>query len=695
MSFLAPIFLLGALAVAAPILFHLIRRTTRDKTPFSSLMFLLPSPPRITKRSRLENIWLLLLRCLIIGLLALGFARPFLQNAITDAGTSAPGKKIVVLVDNSASMRRESLWSDALAKADDVLKKTGLADDVAVFTFDQQLHSLITFEEWRQSRPEDRAPLTSKRLTSASPGWAATHLGNALIRASEIFDQGGQTPTNVTRQIILISDLQEGSRLDGLQGHEWPRGVELILDPVKAKRTSNAGLQWVPESEEAAMNTADTGPRIRVSNAPDSKREQFKLSWATTGSNATPPLEIYVPRSQSRIVPAPKSNGSVGESLVLTGDDADFDNTVYLLPPKPSKLQLLFLGADGESDSTQLLYYLKRASQQTRRQIVDVINREPSQQLLPTDLQTAQLLIVSETPPEAQINAARDFARNGRIVLLPMKTTAAAQTLGKLLGIETLAASEASTSGYAMLGQIDFQHALFAPFADPRFSDFTKIHFWKHRRLDAAMIPNARVIAKFDNGDPAILQVPLGKGSVVVFTSGWQPADSQLALSSKFIPLLYSLIEQSANTTAPKAQYFVGEEVPLADSSQPLTVRKPDGNEVVVTNGSKFAQTDLPGIYIVQPTQQRFVVNLAAEESRTAPLSADQLEALKLPVKKTLIESEVTAVQKQHHLQAAELEGKQKLWRWLIVAAVVVLMVETWLAGRLTQRSGVETAAQT
>src|SRR5947208_550265 len=38
MSFLAPLFLLGALAVSLPVIFHLIRRTTRERTPFSSLM---------------------------------------------------------------------------------------------------------------------------------------------------------------------------------------------------------------------------------------------------------------------------------------------------------------------------------------------------------------------------------------------------------------------------------------------------------------------------------------------------------------------------------------------------------------------------------------------------------------------------------------------------------------------------------
>src|SRR5258708_22230351 len=104
MSFLAPLFALGVLAVAGPILFHLIRRTTREKTPFSTLMFLQPSPPRITKRSRLENIWLLLLRCLVVALLALAFARPFLQRAMPGP-LPGSGQRTVILLDTSASMR--------------------------------------------------------------------------------------------------------------------------------------------------------------------------------------------------------------------------------------------------------------------------------------------------------------------------------------------------------------------------------------------------------------------------------------------------------------------------------------------------------------------------------------------------------------------------------------------------------------
>src|SRR5512134_3312828 len=132
MSFLAPFFLLGALAVAAPIIFHLIRRTSREKIPFSSLMFLQPTPPRVTRSSRLENILLLVLRCLVLGLLALGFARPLLQKPVS-ADAAGEGRRIAVLVDASASMRRDNLWADARARAGQVLKRAAPADTVGLF----------------------------------------------------------------------------------------------------------------------------------------------------------------------------------------------------------------------------------------------------------------------------------------------------------------------------------------------------------------------------------------------------------------------------------------------------------------------------------------------------------------------------------------------------------------------------------
>jgi hypothetical protein len=243
--------------------------------------------------------------------------------------------------------------------------------------------------------------------------------------------------------------------------------------------------------------------------------------------------------------------------------------------------------------------------------------------------------------------------------------------------------NEVAVKDYAMLGQIDFTHPLFAAFADPRFSDFTKIHFWKYRQFDAATLPGTRVLARFDSGDPAITQTPLGKGSVAVFASSWRPLDSQLALSSKFVPLFNTLLEQSSNLPVPKAQYFVGDEVPLAPSPQPLKIRQPNGTESDAAG--IFTATNEPGVYAITPGTQRFAVNLAPDESRLTPLPPERFTTLGVPLRKAARPAEAETARHEAQAQAAEIESRQKLWRWLLVAALVVLLLETLIAGRLSR----------
>ena len=122
------------------------------------------------------------------------------------------------------------------------------------------------------------------------------------------------------------------------------------------------------------------------------------------------------------------------------------------------------------------------------------------------------MLVLGAGADEAALAGARGFAEKGKTVLVPMISAEMTPMIRKLLEAPDFTATEAPARDYAMLARIDFQHPLFAPFADPRFSDFTKIHFWKHRRFDAAALPQARVLAHFDDRDPAVVEVPLGEG---------------------------------------------------------------------------------------------------------------------------------------------------------------------------------------
>jgi hypothetical protein len=63
----------------------------------------------------------------------------------------------------------------------------------------------------------------------------------------------------------------------------------------------------------------------------------------------------------------------------------------------------------------------------------------------------------------------------------------------------------------------------------------------------------------------------------------------------------------------------------------------------------------------------------------------DELERLGVPMSHQ-VTTAALETQRKVRLQTAELESRQKLWRWFIVATLAVLLAETWLAGRTARR---------
>ncbi|HEY1172637.1 MAG TPA: BatA domain-containing protein [Verrucomicrobiae bacterium] len=696
MNFLTPLFLFGALAVAGPIIFHLVRRTTNDRFTFSSLLFLQPTPPKLTRRSRVEHWLLLLMRCLVLGLLALGFARPFFNDATRAGAGGNLARQRVILLDVSASMQRDGVWIQAKQKVEKLLADAKPTDQFAFYTFDQQAKAMVSFEQWRLAQDSERKAVAVQRLNDTKPGWRTTHLGNALATAAEALEEEATRSelktSSIQREIIVVTDLQEGAKLDGLQGMQWPEGVKVEFEKLDLGKRSNAGVQIVAEGEEAATQSAgEQVVRVRVSNATDSRKEQFQVGWAATDGRqiAGVPVNVHVPAGQSRVVAVQRSVENMqSEKIVLTGDDDLFDNTVHAVKQEADRATVLFIGEDQPADTKQLLFYVQRGLQTTRSLALDVANRTTANFPTAAELGAARLIIVGQALTAGQNAELRRMAENGKTVIVVLKDKGMAPSVADLLKVSNLPVEEHVSSRHMLLGQVDFTHPLFAPFADPRFSDFTRIYFWKYREVNLDGVKGAKVLARFDDEKPALFSVNADKGQIFVFTSGWHPADSQLALSSKFVPLLYSFLEQGGAMTSRRAQFAVGDEIPVPlDATAKAQVTRPDGEKQDVSGRKTLSAAELPGIYDVQDNGKhwRFAVNLPAEESRTAPLPVEELERLGIPVHSSSLATAQQTQARTEKLKHAELENRQKLWRWLVVAALAVLLVETWLAARLTR----------
>ena len=108
-------------------------------------------------------------------------------------------------------------------------------------------------------------------------------------------------------------------------------------------------------------------------------------------------------------------------------------------------------------------------------------------------------------------------------------------------------------------------------------------------------------------------------------------------------------------------------------------------------NTENFTPTQ-PGIYTLPSLQPPlyFAVNLPPAESRTDPLDDEAISALNLPVLPENDDSSKIVKNSEQPMNDRVLEDDRKLWRWLILAAILLILVETWLGGWLARRPAKE-----
>jgi hypothetical protein len=374
--------------------------------------------------------------------------------------------------------------------------------------------------------------------------------------------------------------------------------------------------------------------------------------------------------------------------LRLTGDDEDFDNTSYFAASEIEHVTIAYFGSESANDPEKLRYYLERAFPATARRQVDVTAVVSNAVLSVEALKRAPLAVIPTRLDASRAQTVREWLMEGKTALVVLTDAKASATLASVAGVAAIESTEAS-GDYALFGEVDFTHPIFAPFADPKFSDFSRIHFWKHRRWTIPQELGARVLAKFDDGAPALAQITIGKGNLLVLAAGWNPADSQLAVSSKFLPLMQTILDWSGGAAPARSQFEIGDVIPApVASGEALQWRKPDGKVVTLAGGMSFTETDVPGIYTVMASSKlrRFAVNLPLDESRTTPLSADDLSRLGVPLRDTAEQPVARSPIAQRRLQQEEVENRQKLWRWMIVALLGAALVEIVLSGWLARR---------
>jgi len=688
----------------------------------SSLMFLDPTPPRLTRQSSIDQWLLLLIRATAIALLAFAFTRPY-WNIPADRDADRIGLQRMLLIDTSASMRREGIWKAAVQRAEQIIRQSGPTDAISVYQFDSSLRPLVAIDSALQTPASQRQQQAIAALQGVAPTWLHTDLGLSLLTAADLLqtDWDSSSDSNATSsEIVVVTDFQNGSEVERLAEYAWPASCKVRIERVESVVKGNARATLLTADESDSWNSLQgrmerrsplvggtTAPplttdveklRVRVTSSSNSNSDALRLQWLDEQLH---PIEntgsaYQVPSGSSltvRIAVPPKG----AFVLQLEGDSSDFDNRYYRSPNEPIQSRLLCVEAASRASDESLGYFLRQLPMSDAARTVTFQSREPASQEPWPSVENTPLIVAAHDLSSSDLDGLANYLNQGGNLLWVWDSLAPTKlgdstskpfdyTLGleKLSGMSDFKVSEANVRQYAMLEAIDFKHPLFADLADSKFNDFSKIRFWKHRRLETQQLDAWRVLAKFDDGSPALICKERGTGTIWILTAGWQPLESQLALSTKFVPLLSGLYRMATPVIQDPSSYLVGMSLEIPSDHRILD---PSGNEIradgLDKKTSKMIVFSEPGIYrriVPNGTESLLAVNLVESESNTSVGGLERLEKLGVAMsdRKPTIKEDAS----RRQLRAVELESQQGWWRWVIVGVIGVVGLESLLCIR-------------
>lgn len=680
MNLLSPWFLAGVALIAGPIIFHLIRRATKDRIRFSATQFLKESPPRLERKSRIQNPWLMALRCLVIALLALAFARPFIESNLPITPNISPPNALVLILDSSASMQREGAWVDAIQRAQSYIEDLETIDQLSIISVSSNAQLKLPFDRWSEWPPNERQTLAEAMLSEMKPNWGSSRLDDAIeLALAELEQIDEDTAATSQKRIILLSDLQKTARIAGIAGREWPEGCQFEIETVAGSRTGNTGIYWLGWTGDEDQRKMRIG--IRSSGEIENPELMLSLSEAISGTALSEPTKLYSNSGDKNLVLLDVPAEAQGPfKVTLAGDSENFDNTLYIAEERPRPMALHYYGdIENADDPNQAAFYIKRATAGWEDPVVKFGDPEMADD---EDNRAAPFLLIDSVLDQNSVAAIRSKLSEGSHGLLLLNSEDRIDVAAALLD-ENGWATGTEKQNDSRLGTIDFQHPSFNLFADPRFSDFSRIRFWHTHTLRLPDNSAAATVASYDDESPAILEAAIGSGTLTIWVGNWAPKYSQWVLSTKFVPWLQRLLERAAR--GPDQPSVANLDTVNSQFGSPTASWQRLGDGVFSTE-----KPDKPGLYRLQEGRaDRWVAfQISPEESEWETHAFEDWERLGAPLDSSSSQwgSQVPSESELRSQNAVELESQQQIWRWVIIAVALLLATESLIARKLQTR---------
>ena len=667
-GFLVPAFLAGFAALAIPIVLHLRHRDQDTPFRFPSLMFLEQLPIRTAERRRITDVPLLLLRALAVSLLVLAFTRPVFSRDVAQE-RSKRVRAVILMLDRSMSMGHRDVWPAALDSARKVIASLGANDRLALVLFDDET-------EVAQPLSTDSSVALAV-LARARPSNRGTRYPAALRTARQL----AAKPGDATPEVVIITDLQR-SGVSGVAGLDLPKGLTVRTIAVGPKSRANANVASVDVHRTVeplrTMLSVESRITARDGKAARNATATLMLNGRPSGTRA-----VSIPASgEARDIFAPVllPAGLVRGSVSIDNDALAADDTFHFAFTARDELRILVVAPDDAVGEETLFFeraLLVGHSPSMRIERVRPIGLDAKK------LDGAALVVLWDTPvPSGRASAALTewVRRGGGLVVAAGRRFGGRASASVLLPASIAGEADRLGDRGGSLGEVRYDHPLFSAFRSAPAA-LSAARFLRYPRLAPAV--GTDVLARFDDGQPAVVERREGSGRIVLVGMPLDARSGDFPLQSSYLPFLHRLALYTSGRDATSLARTTGQSWLLSGVLKEPAVLAPGGSilrPAKDTVGSTVALREA-GVYALyegrvqgEPTAL-IAVNAPANESDLT--SVDPRELL-LGVR----QSTATADATNEVPTRSEVEGRQRLWRALLIAVALVLLGETFMANR-------------
>ncbi len=728
MSFLNPIMLFGLAAVSVPIIIHLLNRRRFQKIQWAAMRFLKISVEQNQKRMRIEDLILLALRCLLLLLLALALARPALLSSANGAFGQSKVTAVIVL-DNSYSMGTSDGTRTRFEKAQDAalqaLDSMPAGSATALLYASDVVNAAIpepTFDLNLARKLIREAPLTDR----------GTDLFPALQKAVDTL----KGRLVIRKEIYLITDGQSAG---------WRQLAEIQNVLERAKTEINSHLILVSEHETQNLGLSNLRLASGLSPARQALRFQAKVTnYGTEERRNTrvalsvdeePPCDEFnidaLPPGATRSVSLFAKLPTAGFHAItarIPEDRLHADDRRLMAVRAIDEVRVLLVdGEPGNEPRDSEVFFLHNALVPVPPEMAPnyfvKVTALTSSEFSQARLDEYDAIFLANVPDfsEKTLQALESYLRRGGgLIIFPggrVNVTFYNEQLLKRFNFLPAALGSA-------LGQVedefkftrfqdkDYTHPIVSIWNDPSAGTLASARIFKWFALQPAPpvkssatqpatadnqhpqeAGDPRIVLKYADGSPAVMERTWGLGRVVLFSSTADTAWNDLPVRLAWLPLVHRTLGAIIERQDEGLNIRVGEQfvrrVKMEYLDKDATFFKPrqtdavrDLRRVELVNGwplLQYRQTDLAGLYDVNipdpPLTMKFATQANAAESSLEELSPAQLKT---------IGSVAQIITWTPNLVLTDVVEQARsgleFWLPIAIAALLVAAVETFLA---------------